>query len=384
MRWKRLSTKNGLKVVTYKDRNTCNMKKLFFIALIFYFSAEMLSACTTFFIRKNGQFAFGRNYDWLTDAGLVCSNLRGLLKTSMKMPEGSVVKWISKYGSITFNQYGKEFPNGGMNEMGLVVEMMWLDGSQYPKPDKRPSMYVLQWIQYQLDNCASIKEVLASNKKIRISKEGNAPVHYLVADASGEAATIEFLEGRMVVHKGSSLPLAVLANTSYATSSKLVMGAESEYDNDKTPASQSYSDNSVRRFASACSMVKKYEEQNINKPIVDYSFEILDKVNQPEFTKWSIVYDINNKLVYFKSASYPEIKSIAFADVDLSCGGKAVSFNMNQASSGNISKQLVPFSSELNLAIMSKAVAESKSQVPFNDEYIKSTIAYADAIECSK
>jgi len=360
------------------------MRKPLSIALILYFSAETLCACTTFFIHKNGQFAFGRNYDWITDAGMVCSNLRGLSKTSMKMPEGSVIKWISKYGSITFNQYGKEFPNGGMNEMGLVVEMMWLDGSQYPKPDKRPSMYVLQWIQYQLDNCASIKEVLATNKKIRISQQVNAPVHYLVADAAGEAATIEFLEGRMVVHKGSGLPLAVLANTAYATSSKLVMDAESEYDDGKTPVSQSYSDNSVRRFANACAMVKKYEQENISTPIVDYSFEILDKVNQPEFTKWSIVYDINNKIVYFKTASYREYKSIAFAEVDLSCSAKAVSFDMNQPSVGSIGKLLVPFTSDLNLAVMSKAVAESKNQVPFNDEFIKSTVAYASTIECSR
>jgi len=359
------------------------MKKIFFIALIVFFSAEKPYACTTFFIHKNGQFAFGRNYDWITDAGMICSNLRGLTKTSMKMPEGATVKWISKYGSITFNQYGKEFPNGGMNEMGLIVEMMWLDGSQYPKPDKRPSMYVLQWIQYQLDNCSSIKEVLATNKKIRISQQGNAPVHYLIADASGEAATVEFLEGKMVVHKGSDLPLAVLANTAYATSPKLVMDFESGFDDGKIHESHSYSDNSVRRFANACAMVKKYQQEDISKPIVDYSFEILEKVNQPEFTKWSIVYDINNKTVYFKTASFRDTKSIAFADIELSCNAKAVSYDMNQPTSGNIGKMMAPFTNELNMSIMSKAVNESKNQVPFNDEFIKNTVAYAATINCS-
>ena len=360
------------------------MRKLFFITLCLFFSSQVIFACTTFFIHKNGQFAFGRNYDWITDAGMVCSNLRGLAKTSMKMPEGAVTKWVSKYGSITFNQYGKEFPNGGMNEMGLVVEMMWLDGSQYPKPDKRPAMYVLQWIQYQLDNCASIDEVIATNKKIRISREANAPVHYLIADASGGAATIEFLEGRLVVHRGSKLPLAVLANTAYATSSRLVMDAEIGSDTAKMPESHSYSDNSVKRFANACAMVKRFQQENINTPIVDYSFEVLDKVNQPEFTKWSIVYDINNKTVHFKSVNYPEIKSISFADIDMSCGAKPLSFNMNQPASGSVGKMMVPLTDEMNLDMMSKAVQESKSQVPFNDEFIKSSVAYAAAIECSK
>ena len=87
--------------------------------------APRVFACTTFFINKNGQLVFGRNYDWVTDAGMVCTNLKGLDKTSLKSEDGKTIHWISKYGSITFNQYGKELPTGGMNETGLVVEMMW-------------------------------------------------------------------------------------------------------------------------------------------------------------------------------------------------------------------------------------------------------------------
>ena len=360
------------------------MKKLFFIVLSLL-SALPLISCTTFFIHKNGQLAFGRNYDWITDAGMVCTNLRGLTKVSMKMPEGSTIKWVSKFGSLTFNQYGKEFPNGGMNEMGLVVEMMWLDGSQYPKPDKRPSLFVLQWIQYQLDNCSSVKEVLATNKKVRISQQGNAPVHYLVADAGGDAATVEFIDGKMVVHKGKDLPLAVLANTSYATSSKLVMNEEINNPSEaKMPQSQSYSDNSVRRFASACAMVNKYQQTNINKSIVDYSFEILDNVAQQEFTKWSIVYDINNKVVYFKSASFPDTKLVKFSDLDMSCvANKPMSFDMNQASTGDVTKLFIPLSVELNNQVMSKAVAESRTQVPLTDDDIRKAVAYAAGISCN-
>jgi penicillin V acylase-like amidase (Ntn superfamily) len=31
---------------------------------------------------------------------------------------------------VTFNQYGRNFPSGGMNEAGLVIELMWLEGSR--------------------------------------------------------------------------------------------------------------------------------------------------------------------------------------------------------------------------------------------------------------
>ena len=45
---------------------------------------------------------------------------------------GGTISWTSKFGNVTFNQYGKEFPTGGMNENGLVIELMWLNEARYP------------------------------------------------------------------------------------------------------------------------------------------------------------------------------------------------------------------------------------------------------------
>jgi len=170
------------------------MKKSFLFLPLFLF-VKVSFACTTFCINKNGQIVFGRNYDWVTGAGIVNTNQRGLFKTSMSTDDGGTASWISVYGSITFNQYGKEFPTGGMNEKGLVVELMWLDGTVYPAPGPRPSVGVLQWIQYQLDNAATTAEVIANETKIRINTKAS-PLHYLVADATGNVATIEFLDGK--------------------------------------------------------------------------------------------------------------------------------------------------------------------------------------------
>ena len=93
------------------------MKKTFILAWLLA-SVNTANTCTTFFLQHNGQMVFGRNYDWLADAGMVCTNQRGLMKTSIKNPDGNTISWVSSYGSITFNQYGKEFPTGGMNEKG--------------------------------------------------------------------------------------------------------------------------------------------------------------------------------------------------------------------------------------------------------------------------
>ena len=320
---------------------------------------------------------FGRNYDWVTETGVVNTNLRGLVKTSLQLDKGKTFQWTSKYGSITFNQYGKEFPTGGMNEKGLVVELMWLSESQFPNADQRPALSVLQWIQYQLDNCSSIEEVIASDKNVRISAEG-APQHYLVADANGNAATIEFLKGKMVVHRGNSLPYAVLTNSTYQESVQAVKTATAKKDQ------RSFTDNSLQRFSTACNMMNTYQSTASAKPVVDYSFDILAAVSQGDFTKWSIVYDLSNKKVHFKTASFNDVKTFSFAQFDLACTAKAVSFDMQQAAKGEVSKKFINYSPETNTMKLKAAFAESRSQIKVTEEDQEAMAALARAVKCKQ
>ena len=355
------------------------MKKTITLLFLFLAGTELALSCTTFFISKNGQLVFGRNYDWITDAGMVCKNARGLSKTSMQRSAGNTISWVSKYGSLTFNQYGKEFPTGGMNEKGLVVELMWLEGSVYPKADNRAELSVLQWIQYQLDNCATIDEVIDTDKKIRIGTTGNPPLHYLVADASGRAASIEFLNGKMVVHKGSELPFPVLTNTDYATALKQVKrsGSSTEIN-----ASSTFNDNSVQRFATACSMVQQFQAKDSKQSIIDFSFDILKQVKQEGWTRWSIVYDLKNKNIYFQTARYPSIKSIAFSDFDFNCQSSALSLNMNQTMQGKVSSEFKPYTTEVNKQLVERSIEESKTQVNISDIDRKRLIDYPSLIKC--
>ena len=103
--------------------------------VVFTFLAPLKGqTCTTFCLDHGDRPVFGRNYDWTVEDGLVIINKRGVTKASTL----GRLAWTSKYGSATFNQYGREFPIGGMNEAGLVVESMVLLETEYPLPDTRP------------------------------------------------------------------------------------------------------------------------------------------------------------------------------------------------------------------------------------------------------
>lgn len=350
------------------------MKKILFLSLCCFIS-PLLFACTTFCIQKNGQVVFGRNYDWITGAGIVNTNQRGLVKSSMSDGPGTVATWISKYGSITFNQYGKEFPTGGMNEKGLVVELMWLDGTVYPSADARPAIGVLQWIQYQLDNAASTEEVIASDAQIRISEKGT-PIHYLVADASGATASIEFLNGRMVVHKGETLPFPVLTNDTYAASAATAQPLLGQNVNLRN--------NSLDRYVKACNMVKQFKETDSNLPLTDFAFSILNKVSQGSYTQWSIVYDITAKKIYFKTEANKEIKAIDFSAFDFACSSTAKMFNMNQPGTGDVSGNFILPDKKLKRQIMRQVAEESSSQVSISKKEEEALLSFENGVNCKQ
>ena len=349
------------------------MKKYFlYITACLFLFLEGATACTTFFINENGKMVFGRNYDWVSGSGSVNTNLRGLAKTSFPMKEGKTISWISKYGSITFNQYGKEFPTGGMNEKGLVVELMWLDETQYPSPDDRPAISVLQWIQYQLDNCSTVEEVVATDKILRIATIGTTPLHYLVADSKGNAATIEFLNGRMIVQKGGDLKPAVLTNSTYKESLS--------YTKSNSPGA-SYDGSSLGRFATACSMIQQYDSK-VHGSVINYSFSILNKVAQGSFTKWSIVYDLSDLKIYFKTNTQQGVKSVNFSSFDFQCSQKPMSLELNTSVSGDVSMKFLPFSSVINLKTVKKSFAESMDRISVPASYSEKIVDYQQKITC--
>ncbi|MCP5108297.1 MAG: linear amide C-N hydrolase, partial [bacterium] len=240
------------------------------LVLIIIVFPHISPACTTFCFKNNGDWIYGRNYDWHTGHCLVMVNKRGVSKVALR--DHNPAKWVSKYGSITFNQYGREFPLGGMNEAGLVIECMWLNGSKYPPPDSRAALSELQWIQYQLDNYAAVEDVIKSDKIIRIDVSDSSPLHFLVCDRNGQAATIEFLDGKMKVHTKETLPASALTNHTYEDSIllwKIAGGNEGS----EAVKRANYS---LKRFFWAARGVDKWNREKRGSP-VDYAFNVLGR-----------------------------------------------------------------------------------------------------------
>jgi YD repeat-containing protein len=287
------------------------------IAVILVFAAPLANACTTFCNRA----LFGRNYDWNIGYGHITVNKRGMSKTAA-VEAANAAKWISRYGSITFNQYGRDNPTGGMNEAGLVVELMWLEETKYPKADSRPELGALEWIQYQLDTASTVAEVLVNARRVRISEKA-APLHFLVADQKGNVAAVEFLNGELIVHRDAT----ALANDPFGKSGF-----------------------SADRYARAAKGVAA-------ATTVDAAFALLDSVAQPH-TQWSIVYDLAGRRITWRTAANKERRTLAFSSFDFGCNTPVRTLDVD-AGKGDVAAQFRDYTTEENLKLVRRSIRET-------------------------
>jgi len=355
------------------------MKYLKYVLLLFGLAAILSNyavACTTFCFMNNGEWVYGKSYDWYIEHCLLMVNKRGVTKTALT--QDNPANWVSKYGSITFNQYGREFPLGGMNEAGLVIEVMWLEQTEYPFPDSRRGLSDLQWVQYQLDNCSTVDEVIASDGDVRITPRRATPLHFLVCDRNGEAATIEFLEGDMIVHTGDDLPVSALTNSTYSYSLRLF----EKFGGDEKTEPFTSANNSLKRFVWAGMGVREWDASTGMSP-VDYANGILDKV-AVDFTMFRIVYDVGNSRIYYRSKSNPSIRYVDFNAFNYSCDEPVKILDIVAGTAGNVTALFEDYTFEANYDLINRSYSDTEFLQDTPDNIREIVARYPDGLTCKE
>ncbi|MBB3209756.1 penicillin V acylase-like amidase (Ntn superfamily) [Rhodopirellula rubra] len=299
--------------------------------------AHPTSACTVMRMELSGQLIVARNHDWGTGGGLLIVNPRGIEKTAITPVNPA--KWISRYGSISFAQFGREIPFAGMNEKGLTVDLLQLGDATFPDDSNgKPSVNVVQWVQYQLDTSGTVADVLASLDEITpmpfIAKLEK--VHYFVTDASGDVAVIEYLNGKPIVQH-DPVTACVLANSTWDAS---LRASEQGHP----------SNSSERRFLRACSITQKKES---DAPIDD-AMSALNKVAQSH-TQWNLVYEPERLRITFQTRLAPQRRWIDLNEMDFEIDADVVCVDVNATLSGNVRDHLHPFARQANQKIVDDA-----------------------------
>ena len=276
-------------------------------------------ACTSFLVSDDKRPIMGKSYDWDLGHGMVVVNQRGMKKTGLAAwATDRPPTWTAQYGSVTFYQYGQEFPVGGINEAGLAVEVLWHFSAEYPEPDARPSLNELQWIQYQLDNYASVKEMIAHADEIRVAGL-YALVHYMAVDQQNHSASFSYIDGKLVINED----VLAITNTTLSESRRYLpkfTGVSGKI------ISIPKGKNSLDRFVIARSMLAAGDRPDaVNEP-VGFAFSILDAVKTPDYTQWQIVYDLASREIHFRTAVNQRLRRIRLAAFNFSCTEPVLGF----------------------------------------------------------
>ncbi len=161
----------------------------------------------------NGTIITARSMDWKDD---IPANLwifpRGMNRQGEVGPNS--IKWKSKYGSVITSAWDNATTDG-MNEKGLVANLLWLAESEYPKfnnEGNKKGLTIAAWGQYVLDNFATVNEAVDElQKETFVVVSGYisgttryTAIHLSISDATGDNAIFEYIGGKLVIHHNRS------------------------------------------------------------------------------------------------------------------------------------------------------------------------------------
>lgn len=312
-------------------------------------SSPYKGSCSTFLLKNGSDLIAGHNLDDSYQvSGAVIINKRNVFKKGITWKELSTSEketspkpeWISKWGSVSFNTRGRDFADGGMNEKGLIIWEMSLRGTKFIQDESKPKLFMMQWMQYQLDNHESVEQVIKSASDIVLD---GWQWHFFTADRDGNSATIEFINGKIVIHAGDDMPVKVLCNALYSYELK-TLGRYEGFGGKRPVAMEKRKE---PRFLHAAKMIKDYDP-TVSGNIINYGFDILDQLDSSGYNQWQIIVDTKNLHVYIRTNQSREIRHFSLNAFELSCDNPVKMIDIHADLSGNITNDFVDYTFELN------------------------------------
>lgn len=325
------------------------------LMLIFGIRSNTNIACTRVVYQGTDNIVLtARSMDWNEDIG---SNLwifpRGM-KRSGEVGQNSL-QWTSKYGSVVVSAYDIASTDG-MNEEGLVANLLWLAESEYAVWDQRkPGLTIAAWVQYVLDNFATVSEAVDFLRKESFEivtdnlPDGSraATLHLSISDAGGDNAIFEYVKGKLIIHH--SRAYQVMTNSPVFDEQ---LALTKYWENIGGLAMLPGTNRAADRFVRASFYINAIPKSEDIRIATASVFSVIRNTSVPfgistpgqpniSSTRWRTVSDHKNKIYYFESTLYPNVFWVDFKDVDFSENApvKMLDLVSGKTYAGNTAKQ---------------------------------------------
>lgn len=337
------------------------MKFQAFLLLAVLLLQNSVWSCSAFMLEDGGRDLWvGKSFDYPQGYGKVFVNYSGVEKESLTFGKSRKLRWVSRYSNITFNQILRDYPYGGMNEEGLVVEILWLKESSFQEvKNDDVTVNESQLIQYLLDTASSTAQAIEKVRKVKV-KPIMAKVHYLICDRSKDCQVVEYLNGKLVVHQFESERESIIQNMPYRKERDLLREKQRSYRNNKEELSRIFSVSNKQELELAREQLSKVE---------------LLKNNRPE-TRWQIAYNLQKGEVFFKKRdeSLPEMKWLRIDELKRNCRESLTSSVLDFTSiklNGPAARELKDFNKTDNVELLDafKGVPQKVKEAGLSHSY---------------
>lgn len=306
---------------------------------------------------KNGMVATGRSMDWKTE---MRSNLWAFPKGMERNGETGTnsLKWTSKYGSVITSAF-EIASTDGMNEKGLVANLLWLPEAEYPVRDQsKPGLAITAWVQYMLDNFATVDEAVTAIDENTFQvvsdmmPDGSrlATLHLSVSDATSDCAIFEYIGGKLTVYHSKEYKVMTNSPT-YSKQLALNEYWKSIGGLSFLPGTNRASD----RFARASFYINALPQTDDVRITVASVFSVIRNTSVPygistpespeiSTTQWRTVSDSKDLLYFFESSLTPNTFWVNLREIDLSEGAPVLKLSIANGETyhGNATKDFKP------------------------------------------
>ncbi|MBN2134120.1 MAG: linear amide C-N hydrolase [Acidobacteria bacterium] len=343
--------------------------------LFVLFAVDTAIGCTSFMLKTDDSVLVGKSEAFDSGEILLIVNKRGVSKRALLFARMKPAEWVSKFGSLSFNLLGSDMPIGGMNEAGLVVDALWMKSTAYPEPGEKTAVNELQFIQLLLDTCASVENAAAAAKNYTIASI-KAPIHYFLADSSGETGVIYFKDGEVFCITGDEMNVPVLTNEIYEDSVKYLKNFQHYSGKEFLPISMDRLD----RFARTAINIDRFKDLK-SIPAFAYAWDILSSVQQKKW-QYSAVYDLKARAIHFHSRRDWNMKKISIDALNYECSAPMQYFDINSSFEGDIADKFQPATEEVYRGQVEKVIRDVPFMRNFPAKLVQAIVQYPKSFHC--
>ena len=176
-------------------------------------------ACTTFRLQsQDGAWIIGRSMELslpLDSKLMIVPRAFALTATLPGMKPG--MAWTTKLGFLGVNAMGYDVATDGMNEAGLSAHALYIPGffeyQPYPADGKNAiaNTDLVNWVLSQFETVEQVREALPNVTvfALDVPTAGVQPLHWAIRDAKGGSIVIEYVKGKLTIDDN---PVSVLTN----------------------------------------------------------------------------------------------------------------------------------------------------------------------------